>query len=217
MKMGPFRMSCLLVAFLTGSPLLPGAQSSVTKGSPALEAVKERTAEYYHDIVADNLEGAQQLVAPESKNDFFHMVYTGLLDFRIADARLSEKGDDATVVVTWVQKPPKFPQIVTHDVRNTWKLIDGKWYIVLPSSKDTQTPFGKMQPGAKDQPGAAMTPEQVIQKRQANIDEDQYLIALQKAAQQANAAKAEAKKPSETKSQDDKAKPDPQPQPQPQN
>jgi hypothetical protein len=215
MRIGFCRLVWLFVMFLAGSTVLSGAQSPATKGGPDLEAVKERTAEYYRDVVADNLEAAHQFVAPESKNDFFHMVYSGLTDFRIGDASLSEKGDEATVIVTWIQKPPQFPGTVNHDVRNTWKRIDGQWYIVLPSPKELQSPFGTMQLGAKDKPSAGATAalEQEIQKRQANVDEDQYLIALQK-AQKANAAKAEEKKSSETKSQDDKAKPESQPAPQ---
>jgi hypothetical protein len=215
MRIGFCRVVWLLVTFMAGSSVLSGAQSPATKGSAGLEGVKERTADYYRDILADNLDGAQQLVAPESKNDFFHMSYIGLIDFRIVDASLSEKGDEATVIVTWIQKPPQFPKTVNHDVRNTWKRIDGQWYIVLPSPKELQTPFGTMALGAKAKPsGEATALQQTIQQRQADVDEDQYLLALQKAAQKANAAKAEEKKSSETKSQDDKAKPEPQPQPQ---
>jgi hypothetical protein len=109
-----------------------------------------------------------------------------LTDFRIADGALSDAGNAASFHVCLTQKLPSFPQLLDREIKDNWKLVDGQWYIVLPSSKEIETPFGKMKLGAQGNARAVPAPAQVIQQREADVDEDQYMIALQKPARRRN-------------------------------
>jgi hypothetical protein len=198
-----FLMSFIIVS-LMGPSISPAAQLTKLDDRPAVQALKECVTAYYRAVQAGNLNAALQLVASESKDDFFHTNYTGLVDFRIADVSVSEKDDAATLSVWLTQKIQNFPQLLDRKVNDTWKLIDGQWCIVLPSTKEIDTPFGKMKTGGQGQATGAQGTGEIIRKREKNIDPDQYMIALQKAARKTNEAKPEEKQP--VQSQDDKAK-----------
>jgi len=198
----------LLTIFLAGPASIRGGQLPKPNEQAQASEVQQRATEYYQAILAGNSNQALQFVAQESKDDFPHTVYTGVIKFRVADVTLSDKGDVATVNVWWTQIVSSLPRPLDREVQNTWKLIDGQWYLVLPSSTILETPFGKIVTGqgqaSQSQP---QNLQEMVEKSEKNADPDQYMIALQKAARQAKEAKAEGAKSEPSPPQDEKAKP----------
>jgi hypothetical protein len=66
--------------------------------------------------------------------------------------------------------------------------------------------WGAQSPDSKNTNTLEAAPAQVIQQREADVDEDEYMIALQKAARQKKESKLEENKPQQPPP-DDKAKP----------
>jgi hypothetical protein len=192
------------------------------------QGLKERATEYYRDLLNGENAAAFAFVAPQSKNEFFKLHAENLIDVRILDVQLADApGSSATIKVQKSIKPMQFNQNFDFQYVETWKKIDGQWYIVIPKLKDMDSPFGRMfnagpapaPSGAKgtspstansSQPGSSAAPDLAeIQKRAAsnakNADPDQYLLALKKAMVQAQAQSAK-----DPKSDDkDKKKTDP--------
>lgn len=210
-------MGSWLLVFMVGATLVvpfparafgavqgPGAQEPAQGTSSARQAVEERVSAYYQAIQQGNQAAAFELVAPESKNDFFNIAYHGLVAFRVVDIQFAEDGNTATVTILRTQKFPGFPQVLDNQVKDTWKKIEGQWYILLPSVKEMDTPFGKMRLGQPGKPPDAAEIEKRMQERRKNADPDQYLKALERAYKE-----AQKKKPPEK----DKPKEAPAPKP----
>jgi hypothetical protein len=182
-------------------------------------ALSQRAAAYYKDLVDGESATAFEFVAPQSKNDFFKMHTDGLVAAQILGIELpSEPGGMAKVKVQKSIKPPQFAATLDFQYVETWKQIDGQWYIVLPNFKDTDSPFGAMRFNQQGKNGSGasvpaaatgnVSPDLAeIQKKAEtnakNADPDQYLMALKRAMDQ----QAQAQKP-KTPPADDKKKTD---------
>jgi hypothetical protein len=179
-------------------------QSQAANGQTSQDQMlKERASAYYHDLLSGDSAGAFALVAPESKNDFFKLRTDGLSDFRILDVRLAdESATSATIKVQKTFKPAQFREPFDFETVETWKQIDGQWYVVLPNAKDMDSPFGRLAFNVAAAPGTngGQTPPSAppdlaaVQKKAEtnakNADPDQYLLALKKAMAQAQAQSA---------------------------
>lgn len=163
--------------------------------APAIQELRERATLYYRLIQKDKPLGALELVAPDSREDFFHMNYRGVVDFQVLGVELDDAGKMATVNVRRTRKVRVTTQLVDYAIKDKWKLIDGQWYIVLPSTKELETPYGKLRLGEQQTPRSESEVEKEMKERTTNIDPDQYEKALDKAIQRENKAKTEAKKP----------------------
>jgi len=127
------RRLCYLVSLLLFSSAPVFAAQVPREASPA-EALRARVLLYYGTLEKREKTAALELVAPESNNDFVHMNYDGLVDFRVLDVQLSDAGDTATVRVRRTDSFLGFPQLLNHETVDKWKRLDGQWYIVLPSA-----------------------------------------------------------------------------------
>jgi hypothetical protein len=192
---------------------LVATAGQTTKEAPSPDPLKERVLQYYRLAQKGGRVAALELVAPESKDDFFHMNYDGIVEFRILNVDLSDGGDTAKVKILRTDKFAGFPQLLDYETIETWKRIDGQWYLLLPSfnNKEMETPFGKMRFSGQGEESQTSKPEEMFRLRQSNVDPSQYLKGLQKVAleakkkQEEEKKREEEKKPTEKKPEDQAA------------
>jgi hypothetical protein len=201
---------------------LVASAGQTTQEASSPDALKERVLQYHRLAHKGDRVAALALVAPESKNDFFHMNYDGLVEFRILNVDLPDGSDKATLKILRTDRFLGFPQLLDYETTETWKQIDGQWYILLPSFKEMETPFGKMRFGGEGEGSQTSKPEELFRMRQTNVDPGQYLKGLQKVAleekkKQEEEKKREEEKKSAEKKPEDQAAPKPKPPLQPQN
>jgi len=207
------RVVYLLLAVVLGLASRVGATQEAqqaAKASPE-QALKERANAYYNALVKGDKVTAYGFVAPESKNDFFTMGNLSAVDIRILGFELSNgAGDTAKVKIQESVTPPLFHEPLDLHFEDSWKSIDGEWFIVLPDSHQMDSPFGKMSfekhatpqgasPESAPSPAQGTAPDldQIKRRVQAstkNADADEYLLALKKAQLQAQAGKAKDSK-----------------------
>jgi len=175
------RKSCSLAALLLFLFVAPAfAAQAPAEISPA-EALNKRVMLYYGALLKGAKTAALDLVAPESKNDFARMNYAGLNKFRILQVNLSDAGDTAKVLLLRTDSFVGFPQLLDHETSDTWKRINGQWYVVLPAAgqgKELDTPFGKMIFAGRDDSQPQATP---LPGSQNMVSPEQAMRALQRA------------------------------------
>lgn len=200
--------SLLGFALLLGTPpTLAARQTAETKAPPVEDQLKERVKALYRDILKDDRVAALDLVAPESKNQFLNNRYDGLADVHISSVEIAPSGERATVKVTRLIRVPTFTHALELNVIDTWQLLNGQWYYVLPPPGEVDTPFGKIKfdPNNKASDAEVQEMKQRIEKAYKNVDPDQYIQALQKAAGGAAADSKAGYKPAEEAAADSKA------------
>jgi len=122
------------------------------------EALRARIAGFYQAHVDGKFREAFDLVAEESKDDYFTAQKERYKDYSIMKIEYSENftrakavvacgRDLATLGTSFQVKAP----IVSH-----WKLIDGQWYWYKIKTTGAATPFGVMNPGPQAQNAAAV-------------------------------------------------------------
>ncbi len=204
---GSSRLICeVFLAFLiAGAPTVGAAQQS--RSGTATQALKDRANGFYQAIQKDDRVSAMALVAPQSRNDFLKMNFEGLVDARVKEVELDKSGDAATVTIIRTRKVPMIPAPLDYETQDSWRLIDGQWYLVVPSIQEMDTPFGKMKFGQQT-PSTPADVQMEMKKRLSDVDPDQYTKALQKAtrqpAQTDKKAEPEDKKPEAKKPEDKK-------------
>jgi hypothetical protein len=140
----------------------------------AQAALEHRVTMYYQEIVKNQRTEALKIVAPESRNAFSHTDYGRLVGVRITGIKLSKDGSTAAVELTRTVAAAAFPQPLGFHMRDTWKLVNGRWCIVLPSTGAADAASGPQ----------GLTAEQVkerMNKASKDIDPAEYIHALQKA------------------------------------
>ena len=204
----------LLLVFFGFATVLTAAQAPA-EVSPS-ESLKERASQYYRLVQSGNKAAGLDLVAPESREAYFHTSYVGLVKVSVVDVELSDPADTAKVRTRRASRFPSFPQVLEYETVDTWKRIDGQWFIQFPSDTEIDTPFGKMKlrqgSGTSEGPG----PAGMTQGPPSNFNPQPYLEALRK-VMEADSKKAEENKPKETKSEPKKTKDTKPEQKQPEN
>jgi len=134
-------------------------ESSETPPPGVEEALRKRIASFYQAHVDGKFREAFDLVAEESKDDYFTAQKERYKDYSIMKIEYSENftkakavvacGKDlATLGTSFHVKAP----IISH-----WKLVDGQWYWYKIKTAGAATPFGVMQPGPQVTKDAAVT------------------------------------------------------------
>jgi hypothetical protein len=188
--------------------VLPVFAAQEPKDVAPAEALKARVVSYYTSLQKGQKATALDLVAPESKNEFFNLNNEGLVDFRVLDVQPSDAGERATVRIQRTDSFAGFPQVLKRETVDTWKRIDGQWYVVLPVHNENgvmNTPLGKMYLSAPGQNKQQTTPQAPLPQKQVSPEEAKQ--ALQKAILEANKKKSSDrdKKPEDKKSEDQAA------------
>ncbi len=211
----PVKAVVILAVTLGLAPYLGAAQNQPTQQALAPSGqvsvdqnLSNRATEYYQHLLKGENAAAFAMVAPESKDQFFKLHNEGLTDARILSIKLAEGSDSSAVIkVQKSVKPLQFNEAFDLQSVDTWKKVDGQWYIVIPDPKETDSPFGRVLDahnvsGAGPASASSNSPPDLNEiKRRAetntkNADADQYLLALKKAmAAQTQAASQPVKDP----------------------
>ncbi len=210
------RRKCCYLVLLLFLSVAPVIRAQVPGEASPTEALRTRVLLYYGTLEKGQKTTALELVAPESKNDFFSMNYDGLVKFRVLDVQLSDAGDTATVRLQRADKFLGFPVPFERETVDNWKRMDGEWYILLPSltgKKEVDTPFGKMMLGGRGGNTQQATPPVTLVGPQTTVTREQAMKALQKAMLESSKEKSGD---TEKKPEDKKPVAQPVPKPNPQ-
>jgi hypothetical protein len=199
-------ISLFFLALALGSALQArAAQESQQAVQAPDQTLKDRASAYYQALSKGDRMTAYEFVAPESKNDFFALGNLSVTDIRIVGFDVPNgTGDMAKVKIQESAKPQTFHESVDIQLEESWKRIGGNWFIVLPSSKEVESPFGRLSfdkqaaqqsagQGTTPAPGPAPNLDEIKRRAQAstkNADPDEYLLNLKKAQAQAQAERA---------------------------
>lgn len=136
------------VSLIAQSPSLDKAPQDVD------DALRARIKTFYDLHVQRKFRQAEQLVADESKDDFYSMSKPEINDYRIANIEYSEKFTKAKALIVGKIKPtlPMFGSAqMDMPFASFWKMEDGKWCWYYNKDFARHTPFGdvKNPPDAK--------------------------------------------------------------------
>lgn len=173
----------------------PTAQTS----DPAVQAVRERAAAYYAAMVKHDRATAAQFVAPESKTDFEHVDLSSLISATVSKVSMEASGEAHVVV----DRSFAGPFAMSVPWTDTWKQVDGAWYLVLAKSSG-ETPFGTVASGSK---AAASAPDEQqvkaeIERRSKLVDPDVAFKQINKLESEKRAEEAKAQADQQQKAKD---------------
>ena len=154
---------------------------TIEKAAPSTAAhqgLRQRVEAYYRDIQENKKSDALELVAPESRNEFFRMDYHSLVSFRMEGVQLGKGGSTATVEMVRSERVPPIMQVLDLPVKDTWKRIHGQWFLVLPNASQTASPFGPMH--AVGSAASGTTAQGQLPNQGPRVTPEQALAALQK-------------------------------------
>src|SRR5687767_10820889 len=141
----------LAIASLLACAVLCPAQTIFEKAPPDVDsALRERIGKFYQAHVDRRLRGADEVVAEDSKDQFFAIAKPAYLNWEIAAINYSDNFTKAKAVVAceidWAS--PRLGKMrVKQPIVTLWKVVDGKWYWYMEPSKTWETAFGTMTPG----------------------------------------------------------------------
>ncbi len=119
------RIALILLSILL-LPLIVGAQTPAQEADQALRA---RVTEFLQDHVDGNFRKAYEMVADDTKDQYFSVGKVKLLGFKVGDIKFDDNFDKATVSMT----VSKMFNIQGQDIpvqvpsTTTWKIENGKW------------------------------------------------------------------------------------------
>lgn len=197
-----------------GAKAATAPKAAAAKAAPAVKidpALKRRIDAYYNAIQENKKGDAFQIVAPDSRNEFFDMDYHTLVGYRVTGVQYADQGSTATVSLMRSERVPPFEQVLDLSGKDTWKKVDGQWCLVLETQREVMTPFGPIHPHP-NAGNAAPKDQEVQQQLQKKVDPAAALKALQTAEKQSGAPVTDfgkqdpPKKPASTKKPADSSK-----------
>ncbi|MBI3207764.1 MAG: hypothetical protein HYZ37_02540 [Candidatus Solibacter usitatus] len=145
------RHVCTLLAF--GIALYAQDAASLFEQAPPVidNALRERVNAFYQAHAEGKFRAADAFVAEESKDVFFESDKRRCRKFSLQKITYFDDYTRATVLIscdTEMMIPPKGLMSVTMPVASQWRVENGTWMWFVVSTKQRQTPFGAMNPGA---------------------------------------------------------------------
>jgi hypothetical protein len=124
-------------------------------------ALRARIGEFYQAQVDGKFRLAYELVADDSKDQYFAADKEKYLDYSILKIEYAENFTQAKAVVACGKEVAALGKRyqVKMPLASRWKLTDGKWYWFTTPSQEIETPFGVMRPGPGDAKDVALARE----------------------------------------------------------
>jgi len=121
------------------------------KAPPEIDnALRERVAKFFQAHISGKYRLAEEVVAEDSKDQFYNMEKQHYLGYEIIRINYSDNFSKATVV-TGVEVEWRSPRVgilrVKPPLTSLWKIDNGKWCWYVVPQKDWETPWGRMHPG----------------------------------------------------------------------
>jgi hypothetical protein len=179
-----FRLLLLsLLAFL-----LPAQTPSQNLDKPPQdvdEALRARIRQFYDFHVAARYRQAEQLIAEESKDDFYVLSKPELKSYKIGVIEYSENFTKAKVVIVGampVLLPMAAGKIMDMPFASYWKIENGLWCWYYNKVAAMRTPFGDAKPNedvhADKAPPAPPDPQQMLARLQSALRIDRTHVDL---------------------------------------
>ncbi|HEY7333982.1 MAG TPA: hypothetical protein VH639_03795 [Bryobacteraceae bacterium] len=158
------------------------------------QALRARVTEFFQDLVDAKFVDALDLVAADTKNDYFASAKTPVKEFRIRDVKYASGFEKAAVTLD-VKRLWKFSISAGQDTEavadvpmtTTWKLEKGKWVW----SNETQSDAWVTPMGASDVPLLKKNPDGTISGMPSKLTQDVVDAAARKILQQTGLDKSE--------------------------
>lgn len=184
-------MKNMYLRAVLGSFVLTGglmAQTSVFDKPPAgvEDALRARVSRFYQAFVDSKFRLADQVVAEDSKDEFFAADKTRYYGFQISQITWEQNFTRARVVVladTDVQMFAAPPVRMKAPLTTVWKLENGEWWWFVLKRKpgeDVVTPFGRIHAAAVEKERAAGGPAPAIPARMMDLEGLSRLVQADK-------------------------------------
>jgi hypothetical protein len=142
------RLLSLLLLALT----LPAQIPTLDKPPQDIDdALRARIKQFYDYHVSRKYRQCEQLIAEESKDDFYVLTKPQLESYRIGNIEYSDHFTKAKAVIVGMVPflmPMAGPKIIEQPFASFWKSEDGVWLWYYNKSATQDTPFGKAKPNA---------------------------------------------------------------------
>lgn len=123
-------------------------------------ALRARIAKFYDLHVAQKYRQAEQLIAEESKDDFYVLSKPEIKSYRIGDIQYSDKFTRAKVIII-ATMPAMLPmagaKLMDFPFASYWKIENGIWCWYYNKDAARHTPFGDVKLQGDSKPGPAPT------------------------------------------------------------
>jgi hypothetical protein len=124
------------------------------------DALRARIKQFYDYHVARKYRQSEQLIAEESKDDFYVLSKPELQSYTIGNVEYSEKFTKAKVVIVGampVLLPMAGGKIMDMPFASYWKIENGLWCWYYNKEAARHTPFGDIKAPTDSKPGPAPT------------------------------------------------------------
>jgi hypothetical protein len=115
------------------------------------DALRARITSFYDYHVAQKFRLCEDLIADESKDDFYVLTKPALQSYKIGNIEYSEKFTRAKVIIVGVMPvliPMAGPRVMEQPFASYWKRENGVWFWYYNKKVLSDTPFGKAAPSA---------------------------------------------------------------------
>ncbi|HEY3840435.1 MAG TPA: hypothetical protein VGL72_27875 [Bryobacteraceae bacterium] len=180
-------LSLTLVAVtLCAQTSAPSASQTLDKPPQDVDdALRARIKQFYDFHVAAKFRQAEQLIAEESKDDFYVLSKPELKSYKIGKIEYSDNFTKAKVIIVGsmpVLLPMAGGKLMDMPFASFWKIEDGQWFWYYNKQDAMHTPFGDAKP-SDVKPGNGPTalpaaPTVTIEKLQSALQVDRTYVEL---------------------------------------
>lgn len=167
-------------------PFLLPAQTLDKPPQDVDDALRGRIKQFYDLFVEAKYRQAEQLIAEESKDDFYVLSKPELKHYSIGNIEYSEHFTKAKVVIIGAMPalvPMAAAKIMDFPFASYWKVIDGTWYWYYNKESLRHTPFGEANPSTNTGPApttlpAVPSPDELVARIQSAIQIDHTRVEI---------------------------------------
>jgi len=174
-----------LLSLLFIAAILPAQIPTLDKPPQDIDdALRARIKQFYDYHLTRKYRQCEQLIAEESKDDFYVMTKPQLQDYKIGNIEYSDHFTKAKAVIVGMMPflmPMAGPKITEQPFASFWKSENGVWLWYYNKTATQDTPFGKPKTNsiAPGQVGSLnQSPDVNIQALQSALKMDRTRIAL---------------------------------------
>ena len=132
-KRALLRFGVLLILSIAGPCPCDSSQNSVPQLPKEASSLRTRVKEFYSFLAAGNWSKAENYVSRETLDTFRNQTKTPFESFEIDSVELQAGGARATVRVTTKLMTPYSPSPFPFPLTTHWRLVGGRWYVVVPN------------------------------------------------------------------------------------
>jgi hypothetical protein len=172
---------CRFIPFLLAALTLTAQTPPMTLDKPPQDiddALRARITSFYDFHVAQKFRLCEDLIADESKDDFYVLTKPPLQSYKIGNIEYSEKFTRAKVIIVGVLPvliPMAGVKVMEQPFASYWKRDDGVWYWYYNKKVLSDTPFGKATPSPTPALG---TPESLAASVATNLEALQSALKI---------------------------------------